>query len=473
MKPRFSIVLLFFMLASLSLACGTSGGPLLGGKTVTVSIVYGSEKQAWLAPLVEQYNQENHKTAEGSTIVVEATAMGSIESVRGIIDGTLQPTVWSPASSIYVPVANAEWRKSHADDLVTGTPSDLVLSPVVIAMWQPMAEALGWPNTPLGWAEIAALATSDEGWAAYGYPEWGSFKLGHTHPDFSNSGIVSIISEAYAGAGKQRDLTLEDLKAPELATFMEEVESSIIHYGSSTGFFATRMFENGPSYLSAAVMYENLVVDQETKRLAGQVSQIPVVAIYPKEGTFWSNNPYAIVNAPWVTAEQRTAAQDFETFLLAEPQQRKAIELGFRPADPSMALTSPLDAQHGVDPAQPQTVLEIPRAEVIQGVVDLWRQTKKPVDITVVIDISGSMRGEKIATARTSLLDFIGLLQDRDNLQILAFSDQIIELTPLSPLGEKRADVERRVSGIIESGKPLLTAAQVRREVADRRGGVR
>jgi Ca-activated chloride channel family protein len=462
MKSRFSLVLLFFVFASLSLACGSSGVPLLGGKTVTVSIIYGSEKQAWLEPLVEQYNQAKHQTADGATIIVEATPMGSIESVRGIIDGTLQPTVWSPASSIYVPVANAEWRKNHADDLVTGTPHDLVLSPVVIAMWQPMAEALGWPNTPLGWADLAALATSDEGWAAYGYPEWGNFKLGHTHPDFSNSGIVSIISEAYAGAGKPRDLTLEDLKTPELATFMEEVESSIIHYGSSTGFFATRMFENGPSYLSAAVMYENLVVDQETKRLAGQVSQIPVVALYPKEGTFWSNHPYAIVNAPWVTDEQRAAAQDFETFLLAEPQQRNAIQLGFRPADPAIALTSPLDAQHGVDIAQPQTVLEIPRAEVIQGVVDLWRQTKKPVDITVVIDVSGSMRGEKIATARTSLLDFISLLQDRDNLQILAFSDQVIELTPLSPLGEKRADVERRVSGIIENGNTSLYDATQR-----------
>ena len=456
MKNRFALIMISLTLTFASLACGSGGLAGLGGNTVTVSIVYGSEKQAWLEPLVEQYNAMNRETADGTRIVVEATPMGSIESVRGIIDGVLQPTVWSPASSIYVPVANAEWRKTHADDLVTGTPNDLVLSPVVIAMWQPMAEALGWPNTPIGWSDIAALATSDEGWAAYGYPEWGNFKLGHTHPDFSNSGIVSIISEAYAGAGKQRDLTLQDVQSPELFTFMEDVESSIIHYGSSTGFFATRMFENGPSYLSAAVMYENLVVAQETKRLAGEVSQIPVVAIYPKEGTFWTNNPYIIVNAPWVTDEQRAAAQDFESFLLEEAQQRKAIELGFRPSDPSIALSSPLDAQHGVDPSQPQTVLEIPRAEVIQGVVDLWRQTKKPVDITVVIDISGSMCGDKIATARTSLLDFIDLLQDRDNLQILAFSDSIIELTPLSPLGEKRADVKRRVSGIIEGGNTSL-----------------
>jgi Ca-activated chloride channel family protein len=180
------------------------------------------------------------------------------------------------------------------------------------------------------------------------------------------------------------------------------------------------------------------------------------VAIYPKEGTFWTNNPYAILNAEWVTAEQKEAAEDFEAFLLAEEQQRGAIELGFRPADPSIQLSSPLDAQHGVDPKQPQTVLEIPDAEVIQGIVALWRETKKPVDVSVVLDISGSMSGEKISAARASLVNFIDLFQDRDRMQVIVFSDEIIEMSPLSPLEGKREDLKQRVSGVIEQGGTML-----------------
>lgn len=289
------------------------------GGSVTVSIVYGSEKKEWLEPLVAQFNAAGNKTADGKLIVVESTPMGSIESARGILEGALQPTVWSPASSVYIPVANNEWRKIHGDDLVTGNPNDLVLSPVVIVMWRPMAQTLGWPDKAIGWADIAELATSEEGWSAYGHPEWGKFKFGHTHPAYSNSGIVSIIAEAYAGAGKQRGLTKADLNDPKVSEFMAAVEQSIIHYGTSTGFFGERMFERGPSYLSAAVLYENLAVAQETKRLNGQSSPIPVVAIYPKEGTFWTNNPYVVVNAPWVTAEQREAAGIFEAFLLERP----------------------------------------------------------------------------------------------------------------------------------------------------------
>jgi len=458
MKTGLRFVLILFILATLLTACGLPG---LGGKTVTVSIVYGSEKQEWLEPLVQEYNAQKRKIAEGAIIVVEATPMGSIESARGIVEGQLQPTVWSPASSIYIPVANAEWRsREHTDDLVPGEPPDLVISPVVIALWQPMAEALGWPGEPIGWADIAAMAISEEGWAAYGYPEWGAFKFGHTHPNYSNSGIVSVIAEAYAGAGKQRGLTLDDLRDPQVKSFMAKVESAIIHYGSSTGFFAERMFERGPSYLSAAVMYENLVVAQESKRLAGQSSQLAVVAIYPKEGTFWSNHPYAILNAPWVTAEQRAAAEDFQAFLLDRPQQQRAIELGFRPADVDIPLTSPLDTQHGVDPGQPQTVLQIPSAEVIAGIQELWQtEAKKPVDLVVVMDVSGSMRGDKISSARSSLLQFIDLLDARDRLEIVLFSKDLVTLTPLSPLGEKREDVSRRVSGIVEGGDTRLYGA--------------
>ena len=457
MKERFSF--LFSGLLALSmLLSACQGGKLggLGGKQVVVPIVYGSEKQAWLDPLVQQYNDAQHKTTSGTTIVVEATPMGSIESVNGIISGELMPVVWSPASSVYIPVANAEWKRSHADDLVTGNIKDLVLSPVVIAMWKPMAEALGWPSKSLGWADIASLATAPDGWAAYGYPEWGSFKFGHTHPNYSNSGIVSIIAEAYSGANKQRDLTLSDLQNEKLKTFMAEVEKSVIHYGTSTGFFAERMFERGPSYLSAAVMYENLIVAQENKRLNGSSSQLPVIAIYPKEGTFWSNHPYVTLNAPWVTAEQKEAAQDFQTFLLDRPQQLKAIELGFRPADPSIPLTSPLDAQHGVEVNQPQTVLEIPAADVIAGVQNLWKEVKKPVDLVVVLDTSGSMRGEKITAARNSLMQFINLLDERDRLQVIVFNTDIITLTDLSLVGDKRQNVINRFSSIVEGGGTRL-----------------
>ena len=442
-------------------ACGNDQptGSLFGGKTANVAMVYGSEKKEWLEPLIAEYNAAEHKTANGSVIKIEASVMGSVESANAIVDSTIKPVVWSPASSIYIPVANAQWRKSNSSDLVTGKPNDLVLSPVVIAMWKPMAEALGWPAKAIGWSDIADFAKSGKGWEAFGKPAFGPFRFGHTHPEFSNSGVVSVLAMAYAGSAKQRGLTTGDISEPKLRDFMGAVESSVIHYGSSTGFFGDRMFERGTSYLSAAVLYENLVVAQESKRLAGQSTQPPVVAIYPKEGTFWTNNPYLVLNAPWVTDLQKEAAKDFEKFLLDKPQQQRAIQFGFRPADPSIALTAPLDANHGVDAAQPQTVLEIPSADVTAAAIGLWRQVKKPTDVVAVLDISGSMRGERISTAKASLQQFIDLLDSRDRVQVLTFSSQINEVAALAELGDQREALKNDIAMISEGGNTKLYAA--------------
>lgn len=451
---KLTALVLIFMLASMVLTnCGIMGN--LMAEKVTVTMVYGSEKEEWLVPLIEEFNASKTQTTGGSVIVIEATPMGSVEASRQILDGTIEPIVWSPASSLVIPITNAEWRQTHNEDIVTDT-DDLVLSPVVIAIWESMAKTLGYPDKALGWSDIAALATSDEGWEAYGYPEWGDFKFGHTHPEFSNSGLVAIIAQAYTGAAKQRDLTMADLQATATKQLMADVQKSIIHYGSSTGFFANRLFEKGPSYLSAAVMYENLVINQENKRLNGESFQLPVVAIYPKEGTFWSNHPYAILNASWVDDEEREGAEIFRDFLLAPEQQERALAVGFRPADVNIALRSPIDTNHGVDPAQPKTILEVPSAEVILGIEDLWHEVKKPVDLLLVVDVSGSMEGDKIAAARTSLSQFIDRLGDNDRLGVLIFSDSVGEMSPLSELGPKREDVSNRVSGIIETGNTSL-----------------
>ena len=80
-------------------------------------------------------------------------------------------------------------------------------TPLVIAMWEPMARALGYPRRKLGFADVLRLATSGKGWAAFGKPEFGAFKLVHTSPDFSTSGLSFVVAEYYAATGKKEWLT--------------------------------------------------------------------------------------------------------------------------------------------------------------------------------------------------------------------------------------------------------------------------
>jgi len=78
------------------------------------------------------------------------------------------------------------------------------------------------------------------------------------------------------------------------------------------------------------------------------------------------------------------------------------------------------------------------------------------------MDISGSMEGDKITSARSSLMQFVQKLDDRDRLRIDLFSSDMSTLTPLTPLGGKRQQVLDSVSGIFEQGNTSLYDATLR-----------
>jgi Ca-activated chloride channel homolog len=459
-----------------------SGDPAQAGvpaNAVVVKLSYGSEKKGWLTDSIDAFHRSNPKTASGAPIRIAAVAEGSTESMEAILAEKSDVAVWSPASSLLVDVMNDRWSEGHgglgtAKPIVTEAPS-LVLSPVVIALWEPMARALGWPQKPVGWGDIAAFAGASEGWARFGHPEWGPFRFGHTHPRYSNSGAMALVAATYAGAGKTRDLRAEDVTRA--APLVQKVQASVVHYGRSTGFFAEKMFTRGPAYLSAAVLYENLVVESVLDPKY-QAKAFPVVALYPREGTYWSDHPYAVLDRPAVTPAVREAAERFKSFLLSAERQRAALtRFGFRPADPQLALGAPIDAAHGVDPAQPQNVLPNPPVAVTRKILDSFESVKRPVSITFVIDTSGSMNGAPMQGAKAGARVFLESLPAADSVRVLFFSDKPRWLSEQpEPLAKGRANFMAAIDrSFADGGTALYDAilAACRPSPGDPRGAAR
>jgi Ca-activated chloride channel family protein len=468
-----AMLLVLAMLALAAVACGGGGSGSRGGAgpaatgnaaadqprnpdALQLLFTYGSEKEEWIKEVTARFNDGGFKTAAGKPIYVEAVAEGSGESIDELLAGSRKAHLTSPASAAFIKLGNAESRTHTGKDLI-GPTQNLVLSPVVIAMWKPMAEAIGWGARPVGWSDILALAREPRGWAAHGHPEWGPFKLGHTHPEYSNSGLISLLAETYAAVGKVTGLTLADVERPQTAAYVAGIESAIVHYGSSTGFFGKKMFEKGPGYLSAAVLYESVVIESTSPKYQ---LPFPVVAIYPKEGTFWSDHPVGIVEREWVTPEHREAAKVYVDYLLARPQQERAMQLGFRPSAVEIPLASPIDAAHGVDPKQPQTTLEVPPVEVIDAVRKLWHQNKKRSQITLVLDISGSMNDEhKLENAKAGAQQLISQLDADDTFSFLPFNNRLDWAVQGAALRDARDRAQATLQGVFASGGTALYEA--------------
>jgi len=447
------VVALLFLLASCKTRSGTDSETNVSrADQLELTFTYGSEKEKWINDVTNDFNRSDHRTSSGKHIFVRTFAMGSGEAIDEIVEGRRQPHIVSPASAAFIKLGNAQSQSKFGKDLIAST-DNLVLSPVVIAMWKPMAEALGWGKKPIGWSDILTLARSQKGWAAYGYPQWGSFKFGHTHPQFSNSGLISLFAEVYAASGKTAGLTTADLAKPHVSEFLGGIEKSVVHYGSSTGFFGRQMFFSGPQYLSAAVLYENMVIESYSQNNL----PFPIVAIYPKEGTFWSDHPIGIVEREWVTPEHREAAKLYIQYLLQKPQQEKAIRYGFRPGAVDVPLTAPIDETHGVDPKEPKTTLEVPSAPVIDAVLSLWQQKKKAANVVLVMDTSGSMNDDhKIQNAREGARQLVALLSDGDRLSLLPFNNKITWASQNLLIKTGRDELTRTIDTLFAQGGTAL-----------------
>jgi Ca-activated chloride channel family protein len=426
--------------------------------TLELLFTYGSEKESWITDVTKTFNQEGHLLKNGKRIQVKAVPLGSGESIDELLAGRRKAHLTSPASGAFIEMGNADSQAETGKDLI-GPTKNLVLSPVIIAMWKPMAEALGWPKKQVGWSDIHALARHPRGWESLGpdYKQWGPFRFGHTHPEFSNSGLISLLAEVYAGAGKTDKLEMKDVKNPVVAQYLREIEQAVVHYGSSTGFFGKKMFANPPNYLNAAILYENMVIESYEEKYKDKLA-FPLVALYPKEGTFWSDHPVGVVLRPWVTDEHRAAAKIYIDFLFARPQQQKAMRYGFRPGDESIALAAPLDREHGIDPGEPKQLLLVPPADVMRAILKLWRANKKQARVVLVIDTSGSMNQEqRLVQAKRGAAELVEKFGDRDTLSLLAFDSKLTWIKKdLSMNAQGKTTAKNAINSLLARGETAL-----------------
>lgn len=420
------VVLVLLVRAAVTRGPGTSGGggsaPSRADRTncTPLNVTASSEKAALLSGVADEYNRANHSVA-GRCVDVRVTSQASGASVEALargwnerVDGP-RPDVWSPASSSWLVILRQRTAAQDRGDLVPKDTPSIAQTPLVIAMPKPMAQALGWPDKPLGWGDVLALARDRSGWGSHGHGEWGRFKLGKTNPNFSTSGLNATIATYFAATGRSTDLTAKDIADPKVVGYVKQIENSVVHYGDTTLTFLQNLYSEsrrglGMTYISAVTVEEKSVWDYnqgnpsgDPKTLGSQGKpSVPLVAIYPKEGTLLSDNPYVVLTAEWVDDTKRAAARDFLDYVRQPAQQKRFTDAAFRSSDGKPG--APISRDNGLLPDRGLTVIEPPPPSVLDKIAKSWSALRKRARVLMVIDVSGSM-GESVPAAGKSKLD--------------------------------------------------------------------
>lgn len=419
----------------------------VGFRNATLTLAYSPEKGQMLQILVDQFNRQNLRTADGQAMQVKLVEMNPEDMVSAALeDPTFQAL--TPDSMLWLDQLDRQWalrQQVEAGQIAprrVGEATRYAVSPIVIAAWETVARDLGWPQ-PVGWNTIQKRAADDASF------KWNHASTGHA------SGLLATLAEFYAGAGKTRGLTADDATAQTTLDYVRNIERTVKYYGEGELTVIERAQKEGRSFLDAFVVQEQLVVrfnrDQRGEKL---------VALYPTEGTLWADHPLALLELPSLSANQRRTYQALREFLLNADSQKLVLSYGYRPADLSIALDSadsPLTAANGVDSKQPQTTLQMPPAAVVEVVQNVWYYTKRLTNVFLVVDTSGSMRGEKLDAAKTALGAFLAQIKgSQERIGLVEFSGQVNNVIELEELGRTRDTLDSAIAALNANGDTAL-----------------
>jgi ABC-type glycerol-3-phosphate transport system substrate-binding protein len=345
---------------------------------IVVQVLYSTEKEEWLNEVVPAFEATNPQV-DGHPVQLKLEKSGSREIVLALLNGEKQPDLISPASSLQISILQDQSPNVFGQAIVnaadTGSCRSVLRTPLVLVAWKERAAVL-WGNDPDGrmWSSLHDAAIDPQGWATYGHPEWGYIKFGHTDPLRSNSGFQAIVLMTYSYFNKTSGLTSADiLSDPGYQKWFLELEDSISEFGNSTGDYMKDMIAFGPSKYDLVAVYESVAIEQA----ANAVSRYGELQVYYPPATSWSDHPFCIVNANWVTPEKQQAARLFLDYLVSRPAQEAAfLKYGFRPVDASIQLDQPGSpflqyAGNGIRldlPPEAQT----PPGDVLNSLLEFW-----------------------------------------------------------------------------------------------------
>jgi Ca-activated chloride channel homolog len=457
----------------------TGGVPKPEGATEIV-LYYAPESDLYLPAIIAEFNKSvgsqyyvtGYQVSSGTahTRIAEVVT----EKRQDFTFGAAMlppPTIFQPSVRHWLDLINLQAKQGGKPNVVEPAQArETAIAWVVIAIWESRLNAIQakeGAGKPIGWEEL--LRVFKTGWQDYGITERKQAFYGHTDPTVSSTALSTLISEFYASAiaaGKLAQgerISSEIINDAAVIDGVGAIENGIVHYFDRTTEFI-QYIARGPSYIDFVALEENDVLRINAGKArddAGKFVQVPegdrLVALYPKEGAFRHAHPMAILqNVPWVSNEQATGASLFIDFVLNPQNQALITNCGFRPANREVPLSYLFETQYGLQKAVPVDAIEPPNAELIAEIKSKWEGVKKPSDIVLLIDISGSMAQDvtfpngtvknKIDLAKEGAYKLIDGLKDpayaNTRLGLGTFSGevnpQLVPLDSLNPSHEAR-----------------------------------
>jgi Ca-activated chloride channel homolog len=296
---------------------------------------------------------------------------GSVEASNAINPGDYRHDLAWLASDRYFQLKVEATRYSGPKPLST----NIMSSPLVIGVKRSVAARLQ-NGGKLSWADVADSAAG------------GAIRFGMADPHRATSGLAALVGVATAAAGGET-LRPEDVACDRLRGFFAGQ--------TLTGESANRLrddFIARQDATDALINYESVLLSLNA---SGKLSE-PLEIIYPDDGVVQSDYPLLLLDQ-----EKRAAYDKVVGWLTSGSTQKRIME---------QTLRRPLHGNVSLDPrlVPIDNSLRFPdKPEVLTKLLaNYGPEAPKPGHVIFLLDFSGSMRGDRLATLRSTFAALSG-----------------------------------------------------------------
>ncbi len=374
-----------------------------------------------------------------------AAKHGALLAGVGQASGTaVSPDVWIPDSSTWL----LRLKTGGATAFDPGNGASIARSPVVVAMPEPIATRLGWPDKKLSWSTLVSQVNSSK-----------PVKAGIVNPTRDAAGLSGLLALTTAAAAAGQDAqpaTVGALRA--LATGSSNLRQDLLAKFPSAADPTTVARS-----LGAAALSEEDVVSYNAKKPA-----VPLAALYLEPAAMPLDYPYAVL--PGIEPAKASAARVLFEVLTTPAFKDRLAPLSLRAPDGNWGagFSAPPGAPSpeaggasaqqagGGNAAGDLDPLAVDRA------VSSWSIATQSGRMLCVIDVSGSMK-DPVATANGATRQQVtvdaaqrglSLFDDSWEIGLWEFATNLNgerdyrRLVDIGPLSTQRGKLQQALDGI-------------------------
>jgi hypothetical protein len=372
---------------------------------------------------------------ESADIAAAVAAQGNVQLTGvGLASGkTKIPDVWVADSSLWL-----LRLRTAKQDSVPATGQSVAKSPIVLAVPEPIATTLGWPQAKLTWGDLLKKVTADS-----------KLKVGIVDPVRDSSGLSGLLAMSVAAQATGAQATQNATAALRaLAAGSSSVRDEVLRrfpHATDPASLA--------SGLSVAPLSEQAVVTYNATQ-----PPVRLASLYVEPAPAPLDYPY--VAMPGLSADKAAAASSFAKALAADSFRDRLAGLGLRSADGSTGKGFQM-------PAGAPASLNSPAGATLDGatldkLLQTWLTVALPARMLAVLDVSGSMlitvptagNRTRMEVTTEAARKGLGLFDDRWSVGLWVFSTLLDgnkdhkELAPIAPLSAQRTQLLQSLAQI-------------------------